>query len=268
MLQRKKPKRKRCKVCNTLFDPRSSWQRTCSPDCAFKDARTKEAKAAARKERKRENDARKQEMRDNDRKVQKADAKRELHKYIRTVRDAFKPCVSCGNPNPQESPTGGQWDAGHYRSVGACPELEFEPLNIAKQCKRCNAGNRLSGNPIGFRNGLVERLGEEVVQWLDGPHPPKHYTVHDFREMKELWRDAIRGATMKKLTTRQREVLEFIKGHIEENGESPSQNEIGDHFGIRPYAVYCHLNALEDKKVIKTTFMQPRSIEVLEPDPA
>jgi hypothetical protein len=135
----------------------------------------------------------------------KKEAKTELHKWIRTVRDKDLPCISCGNPNPLMT-SWGQWDAGHYRSVGAMIELEFEPLNIAKQCKRCNAGNRLSGNPIGFRNGLIERHtkgvarfknGLELVEWLDGPHPKTNYTIDDFKAIKAKYKLLLKQAKIR-----------------------------------------------------------------------
>ena len=47
-----------------------------------------------------------------------------MHRQLSTLgceRDFDKPCVSCGNYHQ------GQWHAGHYLTVGARPELRFEP---------------------------------------------------------------------------------------------------------------------------------------------
>ena len=62
--------------------------------------------------------------------------------YIRE-RDKGLPCISCSRMDHEITELGrpgGNWDAGHYRSRGASPELRFEPLNCHRQCKSCNGG--------------------------------------------------------------------------------------------------------------------------------
>ena len=76
--------------------------------------------------------------------------------------------------------------AGHYRSVGACPELRFEPLNIHRQCVKCN--RNLSGNAVEYRIRLVLRIGAETVAWLEGPHEPRKYTVEEIKTIKAEYR--------------------------------------------------------------------------------
>ena len=76
----------------------------------------------------------------------------------------------------------GQWHAGHYLSRGAHPELALEPLNIWRQCAPCNT--HLSGNQIEFRKGLIARQGVALVEWLEGPHEPKHYAIEDYNAIK------------------------------------------------------------------------------------
>jgi|TARA_R110000823_G_scaffold156964_1_gene287641 hypothetical protein len=79
--------------------------------------------------------------------------------YIRT-RDKELPCVSCGKNNDK------QFHAGHYRSVGSCPELRFEELNVWRQCATCNT--YLHGNLIEYRKELINRIGVDKVEWLEG----------------------------------------------------------------------------------------------------
>ena len=112
--------------------------------------------------------AKKQAMRDNDRGYWLKKAQAAFNAFIR-ARDESEPCISCGRFHD------GQYHAGHYRTVGANPELRFEELNCHKQCSVCN--NHLSGNLINYRIGLVSRVGQESVYWLEGPHEPKKYTV-------------------------------------------------------------------------------------------
>jgi hypothetical protein len=95
-------------------------------------------------------------------------------------RDADLPCISCGRHHD------GQYHSGHYRTVGANPELRFEPLNAWKQCAPCN--NHLSGNLINYRISLLQRIGEEKVLWLEGPHEPKKYTVDELKAMTAEYR--------------------------------------------------------------------------------
>jgi repressor LexA len=56
---------------------------------------------------------------------------------------------------------------------------------------------------------------------------------------------------MDHLTTRQKEVYEFIREKIRNRGYGPTVREIGSHFNISsPNGVMCHLKALEKKGLI------------------
>lgn len=72
-------------------------------------------------------------------------------------RDEGQPCISCGHPNPT--------DAGHFYSSGHYPELEFDPMNVHLQCKRCNLF--LSGNLNEYRKNLPARIGDHNMIQLD-----------------------------------------------------------------------------------------------------
>lgn len=100
------------------------------------------------------------------------DAQIAFNAWVR-ARDAKLPCVSCGRFHD------GQWHAGHYRSVGSCPALRFEPDNTWKQCRPCN--EFLSGNLINYRQELLRRIGQERLDWLEGPHEPKKYTIDQLK---------------------------------------------------------------------------------------
>jgi hypothetical protein len=103
------------------------------------------------------------------------EAQAAFNRYIR-LRDHDKPCISCGRQHQ------GQWHAGHYRSVGACPELRFMELNVHKQCAPCN--DHLSGNIVEYRRGLIERIGIDQVEWLEGNHEAKKYTIEEIKAIK------------------------------------------------------------------------------------
>src|SRR5256712_7486670 len=55
------------------------------------------------------------------------------------------------------------------------------------------------------------------------------------------------GRTMRELTSRQREVLDFMRGFQSRHGVPPTVREIGERFRITPRASFDHLRALERK---------------------
>jgi repressor LexA len=66
-----------------------------------------------------------------------------------------------------------------------------------------------------------------------------------------------------KLTRRQKEILDFIKGFIDLNGYSPSMEEIAAHFRISSLnAVYKHLEALKARGYVRRDANRARSIEL------
>ena len=95
-------------------------------------------------------------------------------------RDAELPCISCGRHHQ------GKYDAGHYRTVGSNPALRFEPSNCHKQCVPCN--QHKSGDIVNYRIALVKRIGAEAVDWLEGPHEPKKYTIEELKAMTADYR--------------------------------------------------------------------------------
>jgi hypothetical protein len=184
----KPPKPKKCRVaeCGASFVPARLGQAVCSPACAILDApknREKARKSLAQIERK-EIKVRKEKLKSRGEHMREAQAA--VNEYVR-LRDAHFPCISCDSmPNDNDLITGSRWDAGHYRSVGACPELRFEPLNIHRQCVKCN--RNLSGNAVEYRIRLVLRVGADKVAFLEGPHEPRKYTVEEIKTIKAEYR--------------------------------------------------------------------------------
>jgi repressor LexA len=69
------------------------------------------------------------------------------------------------------------------------------------------------------------------------------------------------------LTTRQRQVLEFVDSEVRSRGYPPSVREIGEAVGLSsPSTVHAHLAALQDKGYLKRDPTKPRALEIsLEP---
>lgn len=186
---------KACRQCKTYFRPQKPMQVVCSPLCATLYVRAQEER---RQQRKLEKAAReeKRERREKLKAIRtlsewKAIAQAAFNGFIR-VRDEGKPCISCGVLNPPER-YGGVWDAGHYRSRGAAPELRFEELNVHRQCKSCNTAEKHNSGKAEtvrakYREGLIQRIGLEAVEWLEGPHEAKHYTADELEELAKTYR--------------------------------------------------------------------------------
>lgn len=65
------------------------------------------------------------------------------------------------------------------------------------------------------------------------------------------------------LTKRQKQVVDFIAGFVDENGYSPSYDEIARGLGLASLAtVHKHITALEAKNYLRRGFNQSRSIDL------
>ena len=176
MTAQRKPKN--CKACGREFYPFKTTEQVCSIDCALEIGRQR-----AEKKYKQETRKMRREWRASNRSYQLRKAQDAFNTYIR-ARDAGKSCISCGKN------TGAKMNAGHYLTVGGHPELRFEPDNCHLQCEHCNSF--LSGNIARYRINLIEKIGLERVEWLEGPHEPKKYTLDDIIKIKHRFKDETR----------------------------------------------------------------------------
>jgi repressor LexA len=75
------------------------------------------------------------------------------------------------------------------------------------------------------------------------------------------------GKEIMPLTKRQKEILDFINGFIDEHGYAPSFEEIAHSFGYSSLAtVHEHLSNLERKGYIRKSYNESRSIEMVPED--
>jgi hypothetical protein len=180
-LAAKQSRPKKCKnpACGISFPPQRLGQAVCSPKCglAIKDVNQEKARKSLAQVERRDIKVRKEKLKSRAEHLK--DTQIAFNAWVRE-RDAELPCISCGRYHD------GQYHSGHYRTVGANPELRFEPLNAWKQCAPCN--NHLSGNLINYRISLLQRIGEEKVVWLEGPHEAKKYTVEELKAMTADYR--------------------------------------------------------------------------------
>ena len=78
---------------------------------------------------------------------------------LRDSKDGMFTCISCGATLPYESSQG-----GHYitrQCLCTCNDMD----NINAQCGTCNV--LMNGNLVGYRRGLIAKIGEERVNRLE-----------------------------------------------------------------------------------------------------
>lgn len=174
---------KKCKVCKADFQPVRPMQSVCSTACAIEMAKTKRAKQDRQKaQQERKTDRQKREkLKTKGEWLNEAQAA--FNRYIR-LRDHGLPCICCGKPMGENVP-GGAVDAGHYRSRGSAPHLRFDERNVHAQRKQCNRYD--SGNVVGYRLGLIERIGLEQVEQLESDQTPRRYSVEDLQQIKATY---------------------------------------------------------------------------------
>ena len=177
-----KRKPKNCPICKKSFEPLQSMQRVCGPSCALTFNREKDTANRVKADRARTRERKRALMTLSDHHKQ---TQAIFNKYIR-LRDQKRglPCISCQRHHT------GQYHAGHYRSVGANPELRYLEDNCWRQCSVCN--NHLSSNAINFRINLVKLIGLERVEELEGPHDPLQLRIDDLIAIKAKYAEKVK----------------------------------------------------------------------------
>ena len=167
---------KKCKIRKTRFEPKyTSFQKTCNQIACIATF----GKQEAEKLRKAKDRSRKKAHKEESKAYWLKRVQTEFNRFIRN-RDERDPCISC------QKPVTGQAHAGHYRSVGAHPELRFDEKNCHRQCAQCN--NWKSGNLTEYRSNLIKKIGLEEVERLEGSQKPRNYTIPELRELLEKYK--------------------------------------------------------------------------------
>ena len=166
-----------CTVCQKPFTLQRMGQRVCGYRCSAKVPKIERKAEKARDRASKEAQKTLPTLR--------KEAQEAFNLFVRT-RDAGLACICCGKmPQGPEALTGGQWDSGHYRSRGACPELAFHEDNAHAQLKDCN---RHSWDVASYRAELIRRIGIDRVTALEGPHSMPKYSRDDMRAIRETYR--------------------------------------------------------------------------------
>jgi hypothetical protein len=154
----------------------------CSPECAAEYAKRQRVRKGRAEGRQIRSQIREQREKLKTRQQWLKEAQSEVNKYIR-YRDelAGLPCISCGRHHS------GSYDAGHYRSVSAAPQLRFDEANVHRQCVPCN--QHKSGNAIEYRKGLVARIGAQEVERIESDSRVVKWSIEDAKRIKAEYKD-------------------------------------------------------------------------------
>jgi hypothetical protein len=155
------PKLKTCRVCKAKFTPKDSFETWCGPDHGYEIAMARLEKAhKAEKLKERKADAVKREAQKTPSALE-AEC-RAIVQEIARIRDRNDGCISCHMP----ANYGGQWHGSHFRPAGNNAAVQFHLWNIHKACAQCNLFK--GGNLGAYRPRLIEKIGADRVEWLDG----------------------------------------------------------------------------------------------------
>lgn len=170
----------RCRRCKSDFEPiyRNGiiLSRLCLPCLSAK------AKQKVRKDHFRQTKEMKQQLKTKSNWLN--DLQKVFNEYIR-LRDRNKPCISCGKKLI------GKYDAGHYFTVGAYPNLRFYEDNVHGQCVECNQHKH--GNISEYSLRLPNRIGQDCFnKLLEERNKLLNITIPEIQENIKYYKEKIK----------------------------------------------------------------------------
>lgn len=181
-IERKQPKPKKCKnpACGEKFVAQRLGQAVCSPKCGLAIKHVNETKARKSLDQVGRADIKVRKEALKSRGDHAKEAQAVINRYVR-LRDAHLGCISCDKP----ATWGGQWHCSHFRSVGAAPHIRYNLWNMNRACSVCN--NHLSGNIAGYRPKLIEKIGQNKVDWLESNHSAARHDIPYLKRIKAVF---------------------------------------------------------------------------------
>lgn len=177
---------KRCLCCKDYFRTESMVRHPAGwfkdNDHAITYVRRKQAK-----ESKREHVEKVRNFRMKDRSHQLELTQGAVNKLAKLL-DKDSPCIVHGRHTCAD----GLWDAGHFLTRAAHPELRFDLRNIFKQCRGSNVAVQWRGRGKNteasirqqFEAGIVQQFGYKHLEWLLGPHPVAKWAIEDLIKIR------------------------------------------------------------------------------------
>ncbi len=172
----RKPSPRKCRHCNTVLPPGCA---ALHDDCVgpwYEANRDKLAAKAAKVQR-----AADRKQREKLKPIGQVEEEcRSIVQAIARIRDRHLGCISCDKPATWQ----GQWHGSHFRSHGGCSSVQFHLWNINRACWICN--KIFSGRIDQYEAGLVERYGQERVDWLKAQPKSRKYTMEYLERFKQV----------------------------------------------------------------------------------
>lgn len=185
-----RPVNNRCKAPRCR-EPALPYKAFCSPECGAIIGVALLAKQKRKEDKKRSLAAKAEKAADRAKRASlktRADwiksARTAVNRYCR-LRDiaAGRGCVTCG-ARP-ETRFGGAFDAGHWRSVGSAPQLQFMTSQIRLQCVKCNRFG--GGRAVEFRMALVADRGEDWVRFVESMNHVAKFSVEYLQRLTKVF---------------------------------------------------------------------------------
>lgn len=157
-MKRFKPGKKKCEVCGNEFEknPHTPFRTWCDDFECIKVIIKKRNEKKQKKDWQEHKKAIKEKLKTLT--DYKNEARAAFQKFIR-LRDKDLPCISCGR-------FANRYDGGHYFDANQYTGLIFNEDNCHKQCS-ANCNKHMHGNKVNYRIGLVKKIGEPRVKWLE-----------------------------------------------------------------------------------------------------
>lgn len=180
-------RRTTCPQCRKKFTAEEKAERRkIHPECinAYAEAEEKRAERRDEKERKAKIKVERavdRKKREKLKPTSKWEAEcRAIVQAIARLRDKDDGCISCH----MSANYGGVWHGSHFRSHGAASAVQFHLWNIHKACAQCNLFK--SGNIAAYRPRLVEKIGQEKVDWLMSQNQIVRHDVDYYKRFKAV----------------------------------------------------------------------------------
>jgi hypothetical protein len=187
----KKPSQ--CRICKQSFQPVKPLQSVCSFECEVQRGIILAEKSKLKREQaERVADLASRKILRERLKTARdyiKEAQIAFNAYIRE-RDKDQLCICCNQPL-QSGTVGGNYDCGHYRSVGSAPHLRFDPRNAHAQRKQCNRWG--AGRAVDYRLGLIARIGIEAVESLESDQGQAKYSIEELKEIKATYKAKLKA---------------------------------------------------------------------------
>jgi hypothetical protein len=184
-----KQKKRKCKVCQTVFEPKQFLQATCDYKCAIEYSKILKANKEKLEWKKTKSD-----LKDKLKSISsyKNDLQKEINTIIRLI-DKGHGCIATGSKE-------GKKNAGHYIGVGANETLRFHLENIWLQSEHSNMWK--SGDTLRYQDGLVSLYSKEYLERLNSLKSikPIKLSIEEIKEKISICRGIIKWLKLQEKT--------------------------------------------------------------------